>query len=80
MGRSIRDIPKRKGRPKTTGQGTGILVRMHDDQLAALDRWISAQFTRYSRPEAIRLLIDLGLAYREALPVEKRKPQPKRTR
>jgi hypothetical protein len=62
MGKSIRDIAKKgRGRPKTTGLGTGILVRMHE-QLAALDAWIEKQHEeRLSRPEAIRRLVELGL-------------------
>jgi hypothetical protein len=62
MGRSIRDIAKKtRGRPKSTGLGTGILVRMHD-QLDALDAWISKQDNpKPTRPEAIRRLVELGL-------------------
>jgi hypothetical protein len=59
---TIRDIAKRgPGRPKTTGLGTGILVRMHD-QLDAIDAWIAKQHDpKPSRPEAIRRLVELGL-------------------
>jgi hypothetical protein len=62
MGKSIRDIAKKgRGRPKTTGLGTGILVRMHD-QLDALDAWIERQNEPgLSRPEAIRRLVEIGL-------------------
>ena len=61
MGKSIRDIAKKKrGRPKSTGLGTGILVRMHD-QLEALDAWIMKQAEPMTRPEAIRQLIERGL-------------------
>jgi len=62
MRRSISDNKKsRRGRPATTGTGTLIGVRVHDDQLAELDRWIAAQFVPYSRPEAIRLLAEIGM-------------------
>jgi len=66
MGKSIRDIAKkRRGRPKTTGLGTGILVRMHD-QLGALDAWIERQREPgLSRPEAIRRLVEIGLKAKE---------------
>jgi len=47
------------GRPKTTGTGTPLVVRMHDDQLKALDAWIAD--TNISRPEAVRQLITWGL-------------------
>jgi hypothetical protein len=39
------------------------MVRLQPDHLAHLDRWIEAQFVPMSRPEAIRTLIELGLAY-----------------
>lgn len=63
MATSIRDIGKKgRGRPKTTGLGTGILVRMHD-QLEALDGWIEKQKEPgLTRPEAIRRLVELGLS------------------
>jgi hypothetical protein len=62
MAKSIRDIAKKRvGRPKTTGLGTGILVRMHDGNLRALDAWISKQKEPPSRPEAIRRLVEMGL-------------------
>jgi hypothetical protein len=67
MTKSIRDIKKSRaakskiGRPKTTGTGTPTLVRLHDQQLAAIDAWIAEQADEISRPEAIRRLIDRGL-------------------
>jgi hypothetical protein len=62
MGKSIRDIAKRPGRPKTTGPGTGVMVKMHDPQLDAIDAWISKQKEPdLTRPEAIRRLVELGL-------------------
>jgi hypothetical protein len=59
MARSIKDIKKSRGRPKTTGTGTAQLVRMHDDQIRAIDKWRHDQDV--SRPEAIRRLVELGL-------------------
>jgi hypothetical protein len=63
MIKSIKDIVKRpRGRPKTTGPGTGVYVKMHDRHLDALDSWITRQKeTGLSRPEAIRRLVELGL-------------------
>ena len=64
MSRSIRDIKKPKpkpGRPKTTGSGQPIIVRMHDQQIATLDAWIAALGEDVSRPEAIRRLVEVGL-------------------
>jgi hypothetical protein len=60
MRKSIRDIPKKRGRPKTTGRGEGILVRLHAEQLARLDNWAAEQAIE-SRPEAIRQLLERGL-------------------
>jgi hypothetical protein len=59
MAKSIRDIPKKRGRgrPKTTGRGEGILLRLHSAQVFALDAWINEQESPVSRPEAIRRLL-----------------------
>src|SRR5262245_7261463 len=66
MAASIRDIPKRRGRPKTTGRGEGILVRLHAAQVAALDAWIGRQAAAFSRPSAIRHLLDQALVISSA--------------
>src|SRR5271155_3236079 len=62
MKKSIRDIPKKRGRPKTTGRGEGILLRLHLPQIQALDEWIARQKNEPSRPEAIRRLVEQALA------------------
>lgn len=54
MSKSISDNTKKRGRPKTTGMGTLIGVRLLPGLLAPLDRWIAAQPQPMSRPEAIR--------------------------
>jgi cytochrome c553 len=64
MTKSIRDSKKSKpkiGRPKTTGAGQPQVVRMHDQQIAAIDAWTAMQEAEISRPEAIRRLVELGL-------------------
>lgn len=61
MSTSISDIPKSRGRPSTGGRKTGIMVRVPDDELAALDGWREQQKPEPSRPEAIRRLIEEGL-------------------
>jgi hypothetical protein len=64
MNKSIRDSKKSKpkiGRPKTTGSGQPQVVRMHDQQIAAIDAWIAMHAGEISRPEAIRRLVELGL-------------------
>ena len=63
MAKSISVNPKMRGRPKTTGKGMLIGVRLLDEPLAAIDAWIDQQNDPgLSRPEAIRRLVELGLA------------------
>jgi hypothetical protein len=52
---------RRPGRPRTTGRGTAIMVRMHEEQLAAIDAWARQGTKQLSRPEAIRQLVAIGL-------------------
>lgn len=60
-------LSKKKRGPPATGKGTLIGVRLQPDRITALDAWISAQSDhRPSRPEAIRCLVDLGLAQSQA--------------
>jgi hypothetical protein len=64
MAKPIRDSAKSKakmGRPVTTGPGEPQVVRMHDEQLAAIDAWIADHDEKISRPEAIRRLVEIGL-------------------
>jgi hypothetical protein len=63
MPKSIRDIPKKRGRgrPKQAGRGEGILVRLHAQQLAGLDGWLKTQDGKPSRPEGIRRLVEMAL-------------------
>src|SRR6185295_3750096 len=51
MAKSIRVSTKRRGRPKTTGKGELIGVRILPPLLKKLDAWISGQIPRPSRPE-----------------------------
>jgi len=48
------------GRPVTTGPGEPQVVRMHDQQLEAIDDWIAEHGDKISRPEAIRRLVEIG--------------------
>ena len=57
MKRSIPASTKRRGRPKTTGPGVQIVVRVHDPLLAALDKFIKDERRGLTRPEAIRELL-----------------------
>jgi hypothetical protein len=61
MGKSIRVIKKSRGRPKTTGTGTLIGVRLQDTTLTRIDRWAAGEADTPSRPEAIRRLVDVAL-------------------
>jgi hypothetical protein len=63
-----------RGRPPTTGIGTSVNVRLHDDALDRLDAWITKQGEpNLSRPEAIRRVLDQALPPVEAKPRRKRK-------
>ena len=42
-------------------KGTLIGVRMQPDELKVLDAWVDKQKDAYTRPEAIRRLVELGL-------------------
>ena len=79
MGKSIRDIPKksRRGRPKTTGRGEGIMLRLHPPLLNALGVWIAAQEPPPSRPEAIRRLVERALVAESSAPRARSKGAPK---
>ena len=48
---------KRRG-PAPTGKGTLIGVRLQPPQLAALDAWIDKQKATFTRPEAIRAIME----------------------
>jgi len=59
MARAISNIEKQRGRPATGA--TPIMVRVLPDQLKAIDDWIEQDGGRFSRPEAIRQLVAIGL-------------------
>ena len=56
-----RSTAARTGRPKTTGAGAPMVVRMHDPQIKAIDGWIGD--SDITRPEAIRQLVTWALAH-----------------
>jgi hypothetical protein len=60
--RGIKKSRPKRGRPKTTGSGQPMVVRMHARQIAAIDAWIAAQDEDLSRPEAIRRLVEMALS------------------
>src|SRR5580704_19101248 len=61
MAKSIRVNTKRRGRPKTTGKGELIGVRILPPLLKELDAWIAGQVPHPSRPEAIRGILERAL-------------------
>lgn len=62
MAKSIRVYTKSK---RADAPGTMVGVRLQPEQLGALDAWIEGQEEpRPSRPEAIRLLIDVAMRQR----------------
>jgi hypothetical protein len=58
---------KRRG-PAPTGKGTLIGVRAQPDMLRDIDAWIARQKEPPSRPEAIRRLVEQGLAKQQDPP------------
>jgi hypothetical protein len=52
---------KKRGRPATTGRGVQIGMRWQDPDLEMIDDWIGRQKEPFTRPEAIRRLVELGL-------------------
>ena len=55
---------KQRGAP-ATGKGTLTGLRLQAGLLARIDRWAASQEDDPSRPEAIRRLVELGLASTE---------------
>jgi Ribbon-helix-helix protein, copG family len=58
--RKIHAAKRKRGRPATTGIGTLVGVRCHQDFLKRLDAWCK-EHGKISRPDAIRRLAELGL-------------------
>lgn len=56
---------KRPGRPKTTGVGTQISVRVLPPLLKRIDAWAKDQDDKPTRPDAMRRLIERGLPGKE---------------
>jgi hypothetical protein len=64
---SISDNTKPRGRPKTTGKGVLIGVRMSAAELELLDQFIAEQKPDMTRPEALRHAFREWLAGRGAV-------------
>jgi hypothetical protein len=70
-------LSRKKRGPPATGKGTLIGVRLQPDPLSRLDKWSKSQDDKPSRPEAIRRLVELGLA---TSPLAKRRSQKSRAK
>jgi hypothetical protein len=70
MGKQTVLAKKRRG-PPPTGKGVQVVVRMQPAKLAALDAWIAKQEKPYTRPEAIRGMIETMLHILSKDPGEK---------
>jgi hypothetical protein len=58
---SIKQIPKKRGRP-ATGKNPAVVVRFPPAIIGTIDEWAASTGDGVSRSEAIRRLVDLGLA------------------
>ena len=67
MTQSIKGTPKKRGRPRTTGRGLQIGMRWQDPELELVDHWIGKQKESFTRSEAIRRLVELGLTVKRSL-------------
>jgi hypothetical protein len=59
---------RKKPGPAPTGKGTLIGVRLQPTELSRVDDWVAAQDDKPSRPEAIRRLVEIGLAGGRKIP------------
>ena len=62
MARRSVTVRKKKRAAPPAGKATPIGLRLEDATLARVDRWAASQQDDPSRPEAIRRLVELGLA------------------
>jgi hypothetical protein len=60
MKKSIKDIPKKRGRP-ATGNAPLVGVRMTEELQAEIRAWAKAQSGNPALATAIRRLVELGL-------------------
>ncbi|WP_395707943.1 hypothetical protein [Reyranella sp.] len=60
MARSIKEIPKKRGRP-ATGKDPMVGARFPPELLADVDAWAAKHDAGMPRAEAIRRLVEMGL-------------------
>jgi hypothetical protein len=71
MARSIRALPRKRGRP-ATGRDPVSAIRLSPDLIATIDKW-AARNEVSSRSEAIRRLVEVGLAQAPPMKRQSRK-------
>jgi hypothetical protein len=59
MAKANRVSTKKRGRPKTTGKGTPVTIRLHAPELTMLDEWAAANGC--TRADALRQFAKLGM-------------------
>jgi len=60
MTKSIKQMPKKRGRP-ATGNNPSVVVRFPPAIIDTIDAWAAKADDGVSRSEAIRRLVELGL-------------------
>lgn len=60
MAKSIKQIPKKRGRP-ATGKNPAVVVRFPPTVIGTIDSWAAKAGDDVTRSEAIRRLVELGL-------------------
>ena len=60
MAKSIKQIPKKRGRP-ATGKNPAVVVRFPPKIIDTIDAWAAKAGDDVSRSEAVRRLVELGL-------------------
>ena len=72
MSKSIKVLPKKRGRP-ATGRDPVSAIRLSPELRASIDTWARRQSDLPSRSEAIRRLVELGLEAKSTLPLYTKK-------
>lgn len=60
MTKSIKQIPKKRGRP-ATGKNPAVVVRFPPPVIETIDAWAEQAGDDVTRSEAVRRLVEIGL-------------------
>jgi hypothetical protein len=71
MAKSNKVIPKKRGRP-ATGRDPLVALRLPPSLVSAIETWAEGQNSSLSRSEAIRRLVEIGLASQPVIPINKK--------